>query len=209
MVGAREPSARLAMLERLAGLIPTHTRRSEESQAFQQFSTPLALGMVARAAAALRPGDLVLEPSAGTGLLAVFSEREGASLVLNELAATRAGLLSALFPTTPVTRFDAAHIDDHIDTAIRPSVILMNPPFSVAAHVETRVTDAAYRHLASARSTSSRLSRHCRRGFRRLQRTRSPSNKSMRMKPLNTLCCVAVCQPWRVALISTRWVAGI
>ena len=156
------------MLERLAGLIPTHTRRSEESQAFQQFSTPLALGMVARAAAALRPGDLVLEPSAGTGLLAVFSEREGASLVLNELAATRAGLLSALFPTTPVTRFDAAHIDDHIDTAIRPSVILMNPPFSVAAHVETRVTDAAYRHwlrrgqlAAGCRDTAAAASDAC------------------------------------------------
>ena len=67
--GAREPAARLAMLAKLAGLIPTHTRRSEESQALQQFSTPLALGFAASVAAALSPGDVVLEPSAGTGCL--------------------------------------------------------------------------------------------------------------------------------------------
>ena len=33
---------------------------------------------------------------------------------------------------------------------MRPSVVLMNPPFSVAAHVDGRVADAALRHLASA-----------------------------------------------------------
>src|SRR3546814_1020891 len=35
------PIAQLAMWQRLAGRIPTHTRRSLESQAMQQFSTPL------------------------------------------------------------------------------------------------------------------------------------------------------------------------
>jgi hypothetical protein len=32
---------------------------------------------------------------------------------------------------------------------MRPSVVLMNPPFSVAAHVDGRVADAALRHLSS------------------------------------------------------------
>ena len=37
---AASPEAMLAMLSRLASLLPTQTRRSEESQALQQFSTP-------------------------------------------------------------------------------------------------------------------------------------------------------------------------
>ena len=45
---------------------------------------------VAAIAAAITPADVVLEPSAGTGLLAIHAERAGASLVLNEFADTRA-----------------------------------------------------------------------------------------------------------------------
>ena len=138
------------MLAKIAALLPSHTRRSEESQALQQFSTPIALGFVASTAAAITPADLVLEPSAGTGLLAIFAELAGAGLVLNELADTRADLLGRLFPGVAVTRHDAAHIHDHLDAAVRPTVVLMNPPFSVAAHVDGRVADAALRHLSSA-----------------------------------------------------------
>src|SRR5712691_1395322 len=140
----------LAMLAKLAALLPSHTRRSEESQALQQFSTPIGLGFVAGTAAAIMPADLVLEPSAGTGLLAIHAELAGGSVVLNEIADTRADLLDRLFPAVSVTRHDAAHIHDHLDTAIRPSVVLMNPPFSVAAHVDGRVSDAALRHISSA-----------------------------------------------------------
>jgi hypothetical protein len=39
---------------------------------FQQFSTPLPMGLAAMAAAQITPRDLVLEPSAGTGLLAIL-----------------------------------------------------------------------------------------------------------------------------------------
>ena len=59
-------------------------------------------------------------------------------------------MLGRLFPGVPVTRHDAAQIHDHLDLAVRPSVVLMNPPFSVAAHVEGRVADAAFRHITSA-----------------------------------------------------------
>jgi predicted RNA methylase len=140
----------LAMLAKIAALLPSHTRRSEESQALQQFSTPIPLGFVASAAAAITPADLVLEPSAGTGLLAIFAELAGAGLVLNELAGTRADLLGHLFPGIGVARHDAAHIHEHLDAAVRPSVVLMNPPFSAAAHVDGRVADAVMRHLSSA-----------------------------------------------------------
>jgi len=144
------PAAMLPMLAKIAGLLPTHTRRSEESQALQQFSTPIALGLAASAAAAITRADLVLEPSAGTGLLAILAELAGASLVLNELAETRAGLLGHLFPGIAVTRFDAAHIHDHLDAGVVPSVVLMNPPFSALANVDRRMADAALRHVGSA-----------------------------------------------------------
>jgi predicted RNA methylase len=147
---AGSPEALLAMLAKVAALLPSHTRRSEESQALQQFSTPIALGFAAATAAGITSADLVLEPSAGTGLLAIFAELAEGGLALNELAETRADLLGRLFPGVPITRHDAAQIHDHLDPAVRPSVVLMNPPFSVAAHVEGRVADAALRHVTSA-----------------------------------------------------------
>jgi len=147
---AASPAAMLPMLAKIAGLLPTHTRRSEHSQALQQFSTPIMLGLAASTAAAITPADLVLETSAGTGLLAIFAELAGGALVLNELADVRAGLLDRLFPGIPVTRFDAAQIDDHLGAGTRPSVVLMNPPFSAMAHVERRMADTTLRHVSSA-----------------------------------------------------------
>ncbi len=147
---AASPAARLSALAKIAALLPTHTRRSEESQALQQFSTPAPLGLAAVAAASIAAGDIVLEPSAGTGLLAILAEISGGTLLLNELAETRADLLAALFPAVAVTRFDAAQIDDHLAPGATPSVVLMNPPFSAMANVSGRVADAAYRHVASA-----------------------------------------------------------
>jgi len=144
------PASRLDALAKIAGLLPTQTRRSEESQSFQQFSTPLPLGLAALAAAAITPDDVVLEPSAGTGLMAILAQAAGGSLILNELAETRADLLACLFPALPITRFDAAQIDDHLVPEPVPSVVLMNPPFSVMANVEGRMADAALRHVASA-----------------------------------------------------------
>jgi predicted RNA methylase len=142
--------ALLPMLAKVAALLPSHTRRSEEGETYQQFSTPLPLALVAATAASITPADHVLEPSAGTGLLAIFAELAGASLVLNELAETRAGLLGDLFPDAGVTRFDAARIDDHLAAGFTPTVVLMNPPFSALANVDRRRTDAALRHVSSA-----------------------------------------------------------
>ena len=147
---AGSPAALLPILAKVAGLLPTHTRRSEEMERFQQFSTPLPMGLAAVAAAQITPRDLVLEPSAGTGLLAILAEIAGGSLALNELADTRADLLRLLFPGRPVTTFDAAQIDDQLDAGVCPSVIMMNPPFSAQANVDGRSTEATTRHLRSA-----------------------------------------------------------
>ncbi|MCP3461091.1 bifunctional class I SAM-dependent methyltransferase/DEAD/DEAH box helicase [Bradyrhizobium sp. CCGUVB23] len=147
---AGSTAAMLPMLAKVASCLPTHTRRSEDSQALQQFSTPIPLGLAACTAAAVTPADRVLEPSAGTGLLAIFAELAGGGLILNELAEPRAELLDQLFVGIEITRFDAAQIDDHLDVGVMPSVVLMNPPFSAMANVTGRMADAAYRHIASA-----------------------------------------------------------
>lgn len=145
-----DPFERLRLVERIARLAPTQTRRSEEMQAYQQFSTPLGLAWVAGFAASFLPGELVLEPSAGTGLLAVQAEFAGCRLAVNEVAEVRAALLGSLFAGSPVSMHDAAQIHDRLDASLVPSCIIMNPPFSAALNVEARVSDAAIRHLSSA-----------------------------------------------------------
>ena len=157
--GPGSAAAMLAMLETLAALEPSQTRRSEEQLALQQFSTPLPLAYAALQAAAIRPGDIVLEPSAGTGMLAVMAEcalgkrtddaRSGNPLHLNEIAAVRAGLLSGLFAHAPVTRHNAESIADYLPD-LRPTVVLMNPPFSASPGVQRIRHDADLRHLRSA-----------------------------------------------------------
>ena len=154
--GAGGPRRMLAMLEALAALEPSHTRRSEEQVRLQQFSTPLPLAYAALQAAAIRPGDVVLEPSAGTGMLAVtaqcaLGDRAAGALHLNEYARVRARLLTQLFPEAVVTAFNAETIADRLRD-IRPTVVLMNPPFSATPGVDRITRDADLRHVRSAAS---------------------------------------------------------
>ena len=146
----------LAMLEAVAALEPSHTRRSEEQVRLQQFSTPLPLAWAVLQAAAVRPGDTVLEPSAGTGMLAAMAQcalgnATTGNLYLNEYAHTRARLLTRLFPEAVVTAFDAEAIADRLRD-VRPTVVLMNPPFSATPGVDRITRDADLRHVRSAAS---------------------------------------------------------
>ena len=147
---AKFPASMLALLEKIGSLLPTETRRSETSQALQQFSTPIELAYIAARAAGIRPGDVILEPSAGTGMLAIHAEIAGAHLALNEWAGERHGLLKTLFPKVSVTRHDGAQIHDRLDVRFRPTVILMNPPFSASPLIEGRYPNATFEHIRSA-----------------------------------------------------------
>lgn len=133
------PADVAALLDQLAGLGPTHSRRSEGQVALDQFSTPLPVAAIAALAAQVRPGDRVLEPSAGTGQMAAIARALGGVLTLNEIDPHRAGLLDALFPEAARSRDDGAHVDDTLEGAGRFDVVLINPPFSDLA-----------RHLAAA-----------------------------------------------------------
>jgi len=149
---AKSPASMLALLEKIGSLLPTETRRSETSQALQQFSTPLELAFISVRAARIRADDLVLEPSAGTGMLAIHAGIAGARLALNEYAEERHGLLKSLFPDVTVTRHDGAQIHDRLDAKVRPTVILMNPPFSASPLIEGRYPNATFEHIRSALS---------------------------------------------------------
>lgn len=70
-------------LEKIQNLLPTHTKRSEDTDTYQMFSTPLPLAYLLGYAAQLSVKDTVLEPSYCSGLLAVWAQTKLAKLVLN------------------------------------------------------------------------------------------------------------------------------
>ncbi|MDW9626818.1 strawberry notch C-terminal domain-containing protein (plasmid) [Sinorhizobium meliloti] len=92
---ANAPQAALIMLKKVVGLILTHTRRSEESQQLQQFSTPLPLGLVAAHAAGVIANDTLHEPSAGTGFMAIVQPPRFRMIATNVKAERRFLLTSA------------------------------------------------------------------------------------------------------------------
>ena len=143
-IGALQEFARLQAL----GL--TETRRSEQAIALQQFSTPLQMAYVASKCGHITPSDIVLEPSAGTGILAQFCAIRGAEVVLNELSDRRRELLKLVFPQASVYPFDAEHIHDHLPEGIHPSVVVMNPPFSASPKIDRRNPKATGNHVRSA-----------------------------------------------------------
>ncbi|MBD2246547.1 strawberry notch-like NTP hydrolase domain-containing protein [Nostoc sp. FACHB-888] len=144
------PQTVLLELEKLVALCPTHTRRSEESVQLQQFSTPLPLAYLVAKAGFIQGTDLILEPSAGTGLLAQMAKLHGASLMLNELAPDRSKILRRLFPGTPLFSVNAEQINDYLVGKTQPSVVLMNPPFSASLKISSRNPDATKSHINSA-----------------------------------------------------------
>lgn len=133
----------------LSGQVPTQTNRSDEQIEWQQFATPPRLALLAARACALIPGETVLEPSAGTGMLAVWAAKTDAHLVLNEISPLRRDCLAQLFPQARVTGHDAELIDDLLDPGVMPGAVLINPPYS---HGVERSHDSrtGARHLRSA-----------------------------------------------------------
>ena len=149
LVAPMEVGSAIRALEALAAELPTHTVRSENQIAFQQFSTPPALAYLAVHLARLTREDVFLEPSAGTGIIASLALVQTSTVMLNELEPTRAALLEGLFPSARVYRHDGAKLGSLLSGTERPSVIVMNPPFSIS---QSRGEDqnTAARHLRAA-----------------------------------------------------------
>ncbi len=138
----------IAKIGELVERLPTHTVRSEDQIRYQQFSTPADLAALAVKLAVPYESDIVLEPSAGHGSLVAMLPKVRA-LHLNEIDPRRREKLALIFPEASVSGFDGAMLSSKLDPEVRPTLILMNPPFSrsVGRGVDEY---AAVRHLRAA-----------------------------------------------------------
>lgn len=130
--------------------IPTQTKRTAEQESFQQFSTPPNIAYLAAWAANVNASDVVLEPSAGIGGLALWPKAWGATVYGNELSERRLAFLNEL-GLDGTFNHNAEQIDNLLPESIKPSVVIMNPPFSATAgRTSKNDTANAKRHIQQA-----------------------------------------------------------
>ncbi len=142
----------LEQLRRLMSRLTTQSIRTDEQIANQQFSTPPTISYVAAKAAAITPDDIVLEPSAGNGGLAVWPKALGAQVFTNEIAPRRREMLEAA-GLGKATAHDGELINALLDRSIQPTVVLMNPPFSAStlkSHTAKNNNTYGFNHVESA-----------------------------------------------------------
>lgn len=125
----RDADTAIGQLRDLQNRLTSQGTRTEEQIKAQQFSTPPAEAYVVARVANLKPSDVVLEPSAGNGGLAVWPKSIGATVYTNEISPRRREMLKAVgFEGT--TAVDGELLNALLPSDVRPTVVLMNPPFS-------------------------------------------------------------------------------
>ena len=137
-------------MQDMLDLLPTQNVRTQEMEDFQQFSTPPNIAYLAAWAANITGKDMVLEPSAGIGGLAVFAKAWGAEVAVNELSKRRLEVLRAM-GFDHLFNENAEQIDNILPENISPSVVIMNPPFSsTAGRTANNKTSNAEKHIDQA-----------------------------------------------------------
>ena len=116
-------------IEKIVDGLPTQTKRTDEMVTFQQFSTPPHIAYVASWLSNTTQNDTVLEPSAGIGGLVVFAKNIGAEVVVNELSERRLEVLKQLNLGKTFNE-NAEQINNILPIDIKPTRVIMNPPFS-------------------------------------------------------------------------------
>lgn len=135
----------LALQDRM----PRQVRRDVKQIELQQFSTPPAEALLVVSAAGLCSGMTVLEPSAGTGNLAVLARLAGAAVDTNEIDLRRRRMLE-LQGFSP-TAFDAERLNNLLPPEMTYDAIVMNPPFSATGgRVNGHSTEFGARHVEQA-----------------------------------------------------------
>ncbi|HMM78447.1 MAG TPA: hypothetical protein PKC65_00330 [Pyrinomonadaceae bacterium] len=150
LLSSGDPAVSCAeILRPLQKRLPTQSWRSYSQITFQQFSTPAPIAYLAAYLLNLDVTDTVLEPSCGTGNLAVWALATGATVVSNEIDPRRRELAKVL--GFDPTGYDAEFIDDLLPETIIPNVILANPPFSSSGgRVDRNQSKFGFRHVQSA-----------------------------------------------------------
>lgn len=140
----------LNRLENLISKLPTQTKRTEEQQQYQQFSTPPNIAYLAAWLGNIQKTDEVLEPSAGIGGIAAFAKAWGAKVDVNELSERRLAVLKEM-GFDRVFNENAEQINNVLPEDVKPMVVLMNPPFSATAgRMSKNSTQNATRHIEQA-----------------------------------------------------------
>jgi threonine dehydrogenase-like Zn-dependent dehydrogenase len=91
----------------------------------------------------------MLEPSAGIGGLALFGKAAGAKVVVNELDPRRLDILKEM-PFDGFYKEDGEQINNILPKTVKPTVVIMNPPFSTAATRGVTATANSFRHVDQA-----------------------------------------------------------
>lgn len=139
----------LARLKNLTMKLPPQSWRGREQKELQQFSTPPALAYLLLQMLRPEAGKLALEPSAGTGSLAVWLRKSGCLTIVNEISARRK-LLLELQNFAPYS-VSAEFLDDLLPAQIKPDYVLMNPPFSASGgRARRRDSNFGFRHVEAA-----------------------------------------------------------
>jgi len=139
----------LDLLKPLALRLPTQTWRSREQMERQQFSTPPGVAYLLVYLLNLDGREQVLEPSAGTGNLAVWTRGNKIKTHTNEIDSRRRFLLEQI--GFAPTSFNAEFINDFLAPDISPDCVLLNPPFSSnGGRTKNNSSKFGFRHVESA-----------------------------------------------------------
>jgi tRNA1(Val) A37 N6-methylase TrmN6 len=115
----------------------------------QQFSTPAAVAYLLAYLLNLDGREQVLEPSAGTGNLAVWTSGREIKTHANEIDSRRRFLLEQI--GFAPTAFNAEFINDFLAPDCAPDCVLMNPPFSSSGgRTKNNSSKFGFRHVESA-----------------------------------------------------------
>ncbi len=133
----------------LVNSLPTQTWRSVEQNKWQQFSTPPTIASFLAYLMNFKNTETILEPSAGTGSLAIWASCIGAKTYTNEIDSDRRKLMEIL--SFKPSNYNAEFIHDFLPDHIQPDCILMNPPFSSnGGRTKNNSSKFGFRHVESA-----------------------------------------------------------
>ena len=98
------------------------------------------------------PSDIFHEPSAGTGGIAAWAKAAGASVHVNEIDPFRRALVDwAIRGAAPATGVDAEYLNALLPPDIKPTVVVMNPPFSATGgRLKNNKNEFGYKHVMEA-----------------------------------------------------------